>query len=186
MNEPFLQRALQLALERHSGQWRDGQTPLPYVFHPIGVMHNLIHTGGIRDESILAAALLHDLVEETETSILEIQSEFGSRVAELVREVTRIEPTESERRGLTAEEIWELRTNRLLAEISAMSTDAQCIKLADRLDNLRESSATRSPKKHERYLRQTIRILAIIPEDVNKPLWHAVEGWTKKKTGRNC
>ena len=181
MKKAILAHALRFALERHEGQFRKGKDPMPYVFHPISVMQNLIQVGGIEDEEILAAALLHDVLEETGTEYQEIEDRFGSRVAGLVQEVTREEPTEAETEGMNDEEIYELRTERFLKEIAAMSPEALCIKLADRLENLRESALTRPANKHERYLQQTTRILAIIPEDVNKPLWHTVEGWIKKR-----
>jgi (p)ppGpp synthase/HD superfamily hydrolase len=170
----LLDRAIQFAATRHDGQVRDGEHALPYICHPIEVVIHLRHVGGVIDETSLAAAVLHDLLEETDTTIEDLEKEFGAAVSELVRQLTRVEPTPEETAGLSNEEIYNLRTARFLTEIQSMSAAAQCIKLADRLSNLREAKRTRSSKKIERYRKQTHRILEIIPRSVNPELWDAV------------
>lgn len=72
-------------------------------------------------------------------------------------------------------EIWALRSDMLLAEIAQMSPDAQQIKLADRLSNLREGFRTKAGEKLARYIRQSRQILEIIPREVNPGLWDAIE-----------
>jgi (p)ppGpp synthase/HD superfamily hydrolase len=169
-----LDTAIRFAAERHEGQWRDGESPMPYITHPVEVLLNLRHVGKVTDEAILLAAVLHDLLEETSTTLEELAELFGERTAELVRQVTRDEPTEAEVAGLSKDEIYELRTARFLEEIKRMSPEAQMVKLADRLSNLRAAKLTRSEKRLKRYRAQTERILEIIPESVNPPLWRAV------------
>ncbi len=169
-----LDAAIRFAAERHEGQWRDGEFPLPYITHPVEVLLNLRHVGKVTDEAVLLAAILHDLLEETTTTLAELAELFGDRTAELVRQVTRDEPTEVEVAGLSKDEIYELRTSRFLEEIARMSPDAQMVKLADRLSNLREAKRTRSEGRVERYKVQTKRILKFIPESVNPALWRAV------------
>ena len=111
---------------------------------------------------------------DTPVTLEDIRSEFGAKVADLVAEVTRDEPTEVEKEGLSKDEIWLLRSQMLLKEISKMSPEAMQIKLADRLSNIRESERTREQKKRERYRWQTVQILEVIPRDVNEDLWKAI------------
>src|SRR5579863_4956851 len=147
-----LHAALELAVRAHAGQDRDGDVAPPYVCHPVEVMLNLRYTGGVSDEDLLVVALLHDTLEETLISPLEIGSAFGPRVLALVQELTRQEPGAAEIESLSKSEIWKLRSDMLLAEISRMSPDAQVVKLADRLSNVREARIAKSPAKFERYL----------------------------------
>lgn len=166
----LLQKAVQWAVERHAGQFRDGEPAIPYATHVLEVM-SILRASGCEDEAMLCAAALHDLIEETETTFAEIESEFGGEVRGLVEELTRDEPTEEEREGLTKDEIWQLRTKMLLDEIKEMSERAQLIKLCDRLSNLREARVTRSPKRLEKYVRQTHQILEVVPREVHPRIW---------------
>lgn len=172
----LIERALSFAVERHQGVWRDGEHPVPYACHPVEVMLNLRHLGGVVSEPVLAAALLHDLVEDTETSLAEIEELFGDEVSGLVDEVTRDEPSEEEKEGKSKQEIWEIRNGMLMEEIRGMSDDAKRIKLADRLSNIREAKLTRSGHKLERYVRQTRQILELIDRAVAPELWDLIEG----------
>jgi (p)ppGpp synthase/HD superfamily hydrolase len=170
----MISQALAWAVARHAGQFRDGEAALPYACHPIEVAAQLRQIGGVTDEAEIAAAFLHDLIEETDTTLEEIKAEFGPEVAGLVDELTRTEPALEKIAGLTEQEIWQLRSDMLCAEISLMSASAQRIKLSDRLSNLQESERVRKRRKRLRYRQQTERILAIIPRKVNPPLWTAI------------
>ncbi|MCW5936065.1 MAG: bifunctional (p)ppGpp synthetase/guanosine-3',5'-bis(diphosphate) 3'-pyrophosphohydrolase [Fimbriimonadaceae bacterium] len=170
-----LQEAVRFAAERHFGQWRDGETPLPYLEHPIDVLRRLRHTGGVTDEALLCAAALHDVVEATETSHEEIEARFGRDVSDLVRELTREEPGPGQTDGLTKDEVWQLRADMLLAEVKEMSDRAQQVKLSDRISNLLEAKTAKKGKKLDRYVRQSRRILEAIPASVNRPLWQELE-----------
>lgn len=169
-----LDEAIRWAAELHSGQVRDGDAPLPYLVHPIDVLSNARYVGGVTDPDMLVAAVLHDTVEESGANLDEIEGRFGKRARELVGELTRREPTAEETAGLSAKEIWKLRAEMLLQEISKMSPDAQTLKLADRLSNLREAKRTKKGDKLERYLWQTGRILEIVPKTVNPGLWESI------------
>lgn len=169
-----LQLALDWAVERHEGQWREGPTPLPYAVHPVSVAHLLRHIGGVDDIEMLCAAFLHDLIEETDTTVEEITSAFGDRVAALVSELTRREPTKEEREGLSSEQVWAMRAQMLLDEVGGMSADAQTVKLADRLDNVREAKRTKPNTKLHRYVWQTAKMLEIVPREVNESLWTSI------------
>ena len=80
--------ALVFAAEKHRFQLRKNQNPTPYIVHPIGVANHVMFIGKVRDPDIIIAALLHDTVEDTDTTFQELEENFGSRVAEFVREVT--------------------------------------------------------------------------------------------------
>lgn len=80
-------QAAAFAAERHSNQRRKGKRAAPYINHPIAVAACLADAG-VEDPDILAAALLHDTVEDTDTSLEELQQLFGARVASIVAEVT--------------------------------------------------------------------------------------------------
>ena len=170
-----LQDAIFLACQAHSNDWREGESPLPYVTHPIEVMMNLRYIGETTEIDLLIAAVLHDTVESGRLRFADIEAQFGVRVRELVTELTRQEPTPADILGLTKDQIWELRAEMLLNEIRNMSPNAQRIKLADRLANVRDAKRTKSQRKLRRYLTQTQKILNAIPQKTNKALWDAIE-----------
>lgn len=138
-------------------------------------MNRLRYIGGLTDEAVLAAAALHDVVEECGVTLEDVESRFGAEVGALVREVTRQEPAAETAAGLSEAELWDVRSRMLLEEIGAMSPRAQAIKLADRASNLTSALATRTGEKKARYIRQSYLILEIIPRDVNPALWDAVK-----------
>lgn len=123
---------------------------------------------------MLCAAALHDVVEETDASIDHIRSRFGNKVADLVRELTREEPSKEHIEGLSEEELYEMRNALFMDELRTMSEEAQLIKLCDRLCNLREARRTRSPRKAKRYRQQTRKMLEIIPRSVQPKLWDKI------------
>ncbi|MBL8087984.1 MAG: HD domain-containing protein [Chthonomonas sp.] len=171
----LLQEALEFMVAAHRGQLREGTSALPYCMHPMDVVHKLRVVGEVTDESLLCAAALHDLLEETPVTVETLQAKFPARIVDLVVNLTRDEPTAAQIRGMDAETVWRLRADMLIAEVAAMPADAQVIKLADRLSNVEEAWRTRSKKKLERYLWQTRRLLDVIPEQRNVGLWRAVQ-----------
>ena len=170
-----LDLAIREAAKLHSGQFRDGEEPLPYIVHPVEVLTNLRTVGGVTDEEMLVAAALHDTIEEANAALGKLTEKFGERAGRLVWELTRVEPTKEQTKGMTAEQKWRLRSDMLLDEIAQMSDDAKVIKLADRLSNLREALRTRNGERLERYMTQTRDILVVIPRELNPPLWDAVQ-----------
>ncbi|MCL4140705.1 UNVERIFIED_CONTAM: hypothetical protein GTU68_037575 [Idotea baltica] len=72
---------------KHKNQTRKDQERTPYINHPIGVA-NLLVEGGISDLIVLQAAILHDTVEDTDTTFDELYLEFGEEVTSVVKEVT--------------------------------------------------------------------------------------------------
>jgi guanosine-3',5'-bis(diphosphate) 3'-pyrophosphohydrolase len=76
------------AAHKHRDQRRKGADASPYINHPIAVANVLANEGGITDDTVLAAALLHDTIEDTDTTVEELQTQFGPDVAAIVVEVT--------------------------------------------------------------------------------------------------
>lgn len=81
-------KAAKFAADKHRTQRRKDAGASPYINHPIDVAEMLVRIGQVNDPDILAAALLHDTLEDTETEPEEIRKEFGEKVLSLVLEVT--------------------------------------------------------------------------------------------------
>jgi len=81
-------RALTFAATKHRDQRRKDVGASPYINHPMAVARVLSVEGGVHDEATLLAAVLHDTVEDTETTFEELEREFGAEVSGLVRELT--------------------------------------------------------------------------------------------------
>lgn len=111
------------AVLRHSevGQMREDRAT-PFGVHPLRVIERL-RVAGERESDVLAAAALHDVVEDCDVSFEELTERFGSRVAQLVRELTRGETQ---------------TFSDYLDQLRRSSREAKAIKLSDRLDNVRE------------------------------------------------
>ncbi len=128
MTDPArLLTALAFAADRHRHQRRKGPDGSPYVNHVIAVALVLATTGGVGDEGLLVAALLHDTVEDTETTPAELAERFGERVAGLVAELT-------DDKSLPKEE----RKRLQVEHAPHASPDARLLKLADKIANVEE------------------------------------------------
>ncbi len=88
MNPSKLIEALAFAADKHRDQRRKDAAGSPYINHPIAVAHVLAVEAQVTDEATLLAAVLHDTVEDTETSLEEIAQRFGDQVGQIVAEVT--------------------------------------------------------------------------------------------------
>ena len=88
MDNLMILRAADFAARKHRAQRRKDRNASPYINHPISVALMIAEVGGIDDPETLAAALLHDTVEDTNTSPEELESKFGKSVRQLVEEVT--------------------------------------------------------------------------------------------------
>ena len=181
----LITKAMELCVSGHAGQWRDGDTPLPYASHPFDVVHRLRYEGRVDDEVVLCAGYLHDLLEETAVTEEQIESIFGQEVKDLVLEVTRDEPTEEQTEGLSSQEIYDLRNQMLMDEIKEMSPEAMTIKLADRVSNVNAAKVTRSGKRLEKYVRQSRQMLEIIPKSTNERLWKRLDKLVSKLEENN-
>ena len=152
-----IRRAATFALKAHTGQTRvSGE---PFIAHTLSVAQVLADLG--LDHETLAAALLHDVVEDTGVEIEELEREFGSRIAALVDGVTKMkviqefqaEPGRSRREHAQAESLRKM--------LLAMAEDVRVvlIKLADRLHNMR-TLAVLPEDKQQRIARETMDIFA--------------------------
>ena len=121
----LLDRAIVFAVRAHAGVERRGKG-FPYIVHPMEAMS--IASTMTSDQEILAAAALHDVVEDTDITLDDIRSQFGDRVAKLV-------DTESDRPGKV--EDWRARKEDSLKRLSAASRDEKIVALGDKLSNMR-------------------------------------------------
>ncbi len=119
-------QATSFAAEKHAQQRRKNTAASPYINHPIEVAFHLSSVGGIVDEDILIAALLHDTIEDTDTSKAEITQLFGDAVAALVSECT-------DDKSLPKVE----RKRLQIVNAPKKSPGAKMIKIADKTCNLR-------------------------------------------------
>ena len=120
-------RALAFASRKHSQQRRKDADASPYINHPIALVSILAVEAGINDCDTLGAALLHDTIEDTDTSVEELVEAFGGPVASLVQEVT------DDKRLPKAE-----RKLRQVEHAAHLSPKARPVKLADKIANLRD------------------------------------------------
>lgn len=125
MDTSLLDRAILFAVQAHAGTPRRGKG-FPYVVHPMEAM--VIAATMTDDQEILAAAALHDVVEDTDVTLDELRARFGERVAGLV-------DTESDRldEGLD----WRARKEEALKRLRNASRDGKIVALGDKLSNMR-------------------------------------------------
>ena len=156
----MLERAIQFATQAHQGQFRK-YTGEPYITHPLAVMEIVKGVPG-HTEEMLVAAVLHDVVEDTDVSLMEIQEEFGDVVSDLVLHLTDISTPEDGNR---------LKRKRKDAEWYAQgSAQAQTIKVADFIDNTRDI-AQNDPRFWEIYKMEKLYALDLLQE-ADTDLWH--------------
>lgn len=126
---PLVERAMRVAARCHREQTRKA-SDLPYLTHPASVAM-LLTKAGITDDEILAAALLHDVVEDTDCSIEVLAAEFPPKVIEFVAALT-----ERKRDDAGQKRSWQDRKTEHLEHVAAASWEARAITLADKLHNL--------------------------------------------------
>ncbi len=146
----LLRRAYELARQAHEGQFR--KTGDPYITHPVTVALMLAEYG--LDEPTLAAALLHDTVEDTNLTLSDISSEFGEEVARLIDGVTKLDRVRYSNR-----EQAQAATIRKMVVAMAQDVRVLIIKLFDRLHNMRTVHALRD-EKQQRVARETLDVYA--------------------------
>ncbi len=131
----LLLRALAFAAHKHRDQRRKDAEASPYINHPISLAQVLTGEGGVTDIEVLAAALLHDTIEDTATTFEELVEHFGSGIAGMVAEVTDDKDLpKAERKRLQ------------IVHAAGISPGAKLVKLADKICNLRDV-AERPPAK---------------------------------------
>ncbi len=128
--EELVTRAIIFAAKAHDGMERRKEH-IPYILHPAEVAAIV---GSMTDkQEVIAAALLHDVVEDAGVPMQEIKEQFGSRVAELVAS-----ETENKRDGLPAEQTWKIRKQEGLQIVAeTKDKDIKILYLGDKLANMR-------------------------------------------------
>ena len=129
MDTSSLDMAIVFAVKAHQGVERKGKG-FPYIVHPLESVS--IAATMTSDQELLAAAVLHDTVEDTAVTLKDVEREFGKRVAELVEAESDIEFE-----GKTREESWRLRKEEAIERLSAASNDVKMVALSDKLSNIR-------------------------------------------------
>jgi guanosine-3',5'-bis(diphosphate) 3'-pyrophosphohydrolase len=122
---PLVGEAFEAARTAHAGQIRNGSGGRPYIEHPMAVAEELARHGC--SDTVLAAALLHDVVEESEIEIEQLCEQFGDPVGDLVSALTDAEEIES----------YERRKEAHRADVEAAGREALMIYGADKLANIR-------------------------------------------------
>ena len=123
-------RAAAFAARKHSEQRRKDASASPYINHPIALAKILAEEGGVTDPRVIAAALLHDTIEDTETTLRELRGEFGDAIAGIVSEV-------SDTKWLGSA----TRKKLQITKAPRASKGAKLVKLADKIANVRDMLA---------------------------------------------
>lgn len=129
LDTTLLDHAIVFAVKAHAGTERRGKG-YPYIVHPMEAME--IVASMTADQELLAAAALHDTVEDTEVTVAQIRAEFGERIASLVADESEEMPV-----GVTEEASWHDRKRSAIDRLSKASHDAKLVALGDKLSNMR-------------------------------------------------
>lgn len=121
-------QAAHFAADKHRDQRRKGVRNTPYINHPLEVAERLNRIGGIEEATVLVAAILHDTIEDTETTRAELARLFGNEIAALVAELT-------DETGLT----WQERKRMEIEHAQHLSHRAKMIKLVDKTCNVADT-----------------------------------------------
>ena len=129
MDTSILDKAIVFAVNAHKGGERRGKG-FPYIVHPMEAV--AIAATMTDDQELLAAAALHDTVEDTEVTLKEIEREFGKRIARLVEAESDIVFE-----GKSRAESWRLRKEETIGRLSVAPNEVKIVALADKLSNIR-------------------------------------------------
>ena len=127
MSITIILKAAQFASEKHKNQRRKDAEASPYINHPLELASVLAVEGGIEDPEVIIAALLHDTIEDTETTAAELASIFGETVKDIVLEVTDDKSLDKA-----------TRKEEQVRHAANLSSQAKLVKLADKICNLRD------------------------------------------------
>lgn len=128
LDSSLLDRAICFAVKAHANTERKGKG-FPYIVHPLEVV--TIVATMTSDQEILAAAVLHDTVEDTDVTLDQLAQEFGQRVADLVAHESDIELEGS------AEDTWHQRKQAAIDHLAEAPFDAKIVAMGDKLSNMR-------------------------------------------------
>ena len=161
-NLALILKAAAFAADKHRTQRRKDAEASPYINHPLALAHILCSEGGVTDSIVIAAALLHDTVEDTETTPEELEREFGPEVAAIVAEVTDDKDLEPK-----------VRKQLQVTKAASKSDRAKLVKLADKTANLRDIAAAPpvkwSPERRQEYCRWAAEVVTGL-RGINAPL----------------
>ena len=129
LNTAILDRAIMFAVKAHTGTERRGKG-YPYIVHPMEAVE--IVATITKDQELLAAAILHDTVEDTNVTVDQIREEFGDRVADLVASESDEMPV-----GVSEEDSWHARKQAAIDRLSHASREAKIVAMGDKLSNMR-------------------------------------------------
>lgn len=170
------------AAAQHRYQTRKDTLQTPYIVHPLAIATTLMDLGHVRDPDIIIAALLHDTVEDTDTSFEMIRDLFGTRVEGFVKELT-------DDKSLSKEE----RKRLQIENASHKSAGAAQVKLADKLYNMSDVAYNPPPDwdqdRRDNYIKWGQEVVSRLPW-VNEELLQAVNEvivnyWKKQKNEKN-
>ncbi len=125
----LLDEAIVFATKAHAGQFRKS-TQIPYILHPLEA--GTIVATMTDDDEVISAAVLHDVIEDADITVKQIDDLFGTRVAKLV-----LCESENKREDLPAESTWKLRKQETLEHLKHSDIDVKMITLGDKLSNMR-------------------------------------------------
>ena len=149
----ILLKAVQFAAVKHQTQRRKDVAASPYINHPIEVAYLLADVGGVTDVMTLVAAILHDTIEDTETTPSELEVQFGPTVRKVVEEVTDDKTL-----------VKAVRKKLQIEHAPTLSRRAKAIKLADKIANVRDVVDNPPPKwplaRRIEYLDWTEKVVA--------------------------
>lgn len=129
MDTSLLDRAIIFAVKAHSGTERRGKG-FPYIIHPMEAME--IVATMTSDPELLAAAVLHDTVEDTEVTLEQIREEFGERIASIIAW-----ESDTFEEGVGEEDSWHSRKREAINRLASAPLDAKIVALGDKLSNMR-------------------------------------------------
>lgn len=141
LNTELLDRAIIFAVKAHAGTERRGKG-FPYIVHPMEAVE--IVSTMTTDQELLAAAALHDTVEDTPVTVEQIRAEFGDRIASLVAS-----ESDTFEAGVSEEDSWHSRKQAAIDRLAAASHDAKIVALGDKLSNMRAIARDYSIKGDE-------------------------------------
>ena len=129
LDTSLLDRAIIFAVNAHSGTERRGKG-FPYIVHPMEAVE--IVATMTSDQELLAAAVLHDTVEDTDVTIGRLREEFGDRVASIVEA-----ESDTFQEGVSEEDSWHDRKKAAMERLASASLDVKMVALGDKLSNMR-------------------------------------------------
>lgn len=160
LNKALIQEAFTYTKDKHGEKLR--KSGEPYYVHPIEVTKILLENN-ISETSVICAALLHDLVEDTEVRLEEIEKKFGPDITQIVQSLTKLNKKYFVEKGILDYYSYNSENLRKIILATAKDVRVMFIKLADRLHNMRTLNVFRE-EKQQRIANQTLKVYAPIAE----------------------